>query len=172
MFAPSLLAPITIKSPRIEQFRSPVQLPNGTFTLSEQPEIRAEPSTMTGSRFPNPGYLLSSSSIDLTRFSRPLQPIPTPGRKSAIPTTLTQSPKKTSGGSMPGKTSTGEVRSRSSTGRTSSWDLDDMQPLLRMIGFNTNNYFGQQLKTDWNGFRCSTCAGPNSSICGISTSIT
>ncbi len=22
-----------------------------------------------------------------------------------------------------------------------------------MIGFNTNNYFGQQLKTDWNGFR-------------------
>ena len=32
-------------------------------------------------------------------------------------------------------------------------DLDDQQPPLRMIGFNTINYFGQQLKTDWNGFR-------------------
>ncbi len=32
-------------------------------------------------------------------------------------------------------------------------DLDDLEPPLRMIGFNTNNYFGQQLKADWNGFR-------------------
>ena len=33
MFAPSLLAPVKIKSPRIEQFRPPVMLPNGTFVL-------------------------------------------------------------------------------------------------------------------------------------------
>src|SRR5262249_39677750 len=32
-------------------------------------------------------------------------------------------------------------------------DLDDLAPPLRMIGFNTNNYFGQQLKVDFNGFR-------------------
>ena len=75
MFAPRLLAPIVIRTPRIEQFRSLVQLPNGTFALSEQPEIRAEPSTMTGSRFPNPGYKITSSSIDLTRL---LQAAPEP----------------------------------------------------------------------------------------------
>ena len=72
MFAPSLLQPITIKSPRIEQFRRPVMLPNGTFTLSEHPEIRRRSAIMTGSRFPNPGYPISSKSIDLTRYSRPL----------------------------------------------------------------------------------------------------
>ena len=60
LFAPSLLAPIKIKSPRIEQFRRPIQLPNGTFVLADEPEIRAEPSTMTGSRFPDPGYKFTS----------------------------------------------------------------------------------------------------------------
>ena len=70
LFTPSLLAPIKVKSPRIEQFRRPVQLPNGTFVLADDPEIRAEPATMTGSRFPDPGYRFTSSSIDLTRYSR------------------------------------------------------------------------------------------------------
>jgi hypothetical protein len=70
MFAPTLLAPIKIKSPRVEQFRRLVQLPNGTFTL---PHIVQ--------------------------------------------------------------------------------DIDDIEPPIRMIGFNTNNYFGQQLKVDFNGFR-------------------
>ena len=32
-------------------------------------------------------------------------------------------------------------------------DLDDLEPPLRMIGFTTNNYFGQQFKVDFNGFR-------------------
>ena len=73
LFTPSLLAPVTIKSPRIEQFRAPIMLPNGTFTLSEHPEIRAESAIMTGSRFPNPGYQISSKSIDLTRYSRRYQ---------------------------------------------------------------------------------------------------
>src|SRR4029077_13719347 len=72
MFAPSLLAPVTIKSPRIEEFRAPIMLPNGTFTLSEHAEIRAESTIMTGSRFPNPGYQISSKSIDLTQYSRAL----------------------------------------------------------------------------------------------------
>ena len=61
--------------------------------------------------------------------------------------------KRTSGTSTRGRTSTGGADSRSSTGRGSYTDLDDLEPPLRMIGFNTNNYFGQQLKTDWNGFR-------------------
>ncbi len=32
-------------------------------------------------------------------------------------------------------------------------DLDDQQPVFRQFFFRTNNYFGQQLLTDWNGFR-------------------
>ena len=54
---------------------------------------------------------------------------------------------------MPARTSTARVRSPSSTGRTSSRTSTTCEPPLRMIGFKTNNYFGQQFKTDWNGFR-------------------
>lgn len=32
-------------------------------------------------------------------------------------------------------------------------EIDDQQPPLRQFFFRTNNYFGQQLLTDWNGFR-------------------
>jgi hypothetical protein len=32
-------------------------------------------------------------------------------------------------------------------------DLDDMEPAFRQFFFRTNNYFGQQILTDWNGFR-------------------
>ena len=40
-----------------------------------------------------------------------------------------------------------------SSGRAIVIDLDDQQPPLRLFGFRTNNYFGQQFLTDWNGFR-------------------
>jgi hypothetical protein len=152
LFAPSLLAPISIKTPRLEQFRSLVPLPNGTFALSDQPEIRAEPSTMTGSRFPNPGYKITSSSIDLTRYSRPLQN-PDTGKEVGNPSDPNTTPEEDIwrvdarqnfywGGPIP----------------LFYWphivqDIDDLEPPLRMIGFNTNNYFGQQLKVDFNGFR-------------------
>jgi hypothetical protein len=152
MFAPRMLAPIVIRTPRLEQFRSLVQLPNGTFTLAEQPEIRAEPSTMTGSRFPNPGYKITSSSIDLTRYSRPLQN-PNTGKEAGDPNDPDSTPEEDIwrvdarqnfywGGPIPLFYWPHVVQ-----------DIDDLEPPLRMIGFNTNNYFGQQLKTDWNGFR-------------------
>ena len=32
-------------------------------------------------------------------------------------------------------------------------ETDDLDPPLRMIGFRTNNYFGQQLLLDFNGFK-------------------
>ena len=97
MFAPSLLAPVKIKSPRIEQFRRPVPLPNGTFALAEQPEIRAEPAVMTGSRFPDPGYQLSSRSIDLTRHTRPLTNPDTGQARSRTPTSRRTGRRSTSG---------------------------------------------------------------------------
>src|SRR4051794_41498892 len=39
-------------------------------------------------------------------------------------------------------------------------DADDLEPPLRQIAFRTNNYFGQQVLADFNGFRligASTC---------------
>jgi hypothetical protein len=152
MFAPSLLAPIMIRTPRAEAFHSLVPLPNGTFTLSEHPEIRAEPADMTGSRFPNPGYKITSSSIDLTRHSRPVQN-PNTGQEVRDPDNPDAVPVEDVwrvdarqnfywGGPIP----------------LFYWphivgDLDDLEPPIRMIGFNSVNYFGQQIKTDWNGFR-------------------
>jgi hypothetical protein len=150
MFAASLSSPITITSPRIEQFRPPVQLPNGTFTLSEHPEIRAQSTMMTGSRFPNPGYQLTSSSIDLTQFSRP--------KTNSNPDNAVTDPD-----AQPPQENVWRMDARQNI----YWggpipmfylphvvqDIDDQQPLLRMIGFNQNNYFGYQFKTDWNGFR-------------------
>jgi hypothetical protein len=152
MFTPSLMAPVRLSSPRIEQFRTPVMLPNGTMTLSEDPEIRLPSALMTGSRFPNPGYSISSKTIDLTRSTRPLTN-PDTGKEEDDPDAP---PKKT-------EEQVWHVDARQNI----YWginlpfffwprineDLDDQQPPLRMIGFNSVNYFGQQLKTDWNGFR-------------------
>ena len=152
MFAPSLLAPVKIKTPRLEQFRSLVRLPNGTYTLAEQPEIRLEPANMTGSRFPHPGYSITSSSIDLTRYSRPLSD-PTTGKEAADPNNINATPE--------------EIVWHLDMRQNFYWmgpipafywphinsDVDDLQPPVRMIGFNTNNYFGQQFKVDFNGFK-------------------
>ncbi len=153
MFTPTLMAPVRLSSPRIEQFRRPVMLPNGTMTLSEDPEIRLPSAIMTGSRFPNPGYSISSKTIDLTRSTRPLTNPDTGKEEDDDPNTP---PRKT-------EEQVWHVDARQNT----YWginlpfffwprineDLDDQQPPLRMIGFNSVNYFGQQLKTDWNGFR-------------------
>ncbi len=116
---PSLLAPIRIKSPRIEQFRDTVPLPNGTFALAEQPEIRAEPAEMTGSRFPDPGYDITMKSIDITRYTRPL-PNPITGKE-------VNDPNDPGGGRRSGlayrfapEHLLGRVRSPSSTGRAST----------------------------------------------------
>src|SRR5262249_11643954 len=70
-FAPGLLAPLRLKSPRIEQFHPLVKQEDGSFKPDEQPQIRAAHATTTGSRFPNPGYKITNRSIDLIRYARP-----------------------------------------------------------------------------------------------------
>ena len=182
LFTPSLLAPVKIKSPRIEQFRRPIQLPNGTFALADDPEIRAEPSTMTGSRFPDPGYKFNSASIDLTRRSRPLTD-PNTGKELKKP----KKPKKPDDPANPDDAidpndpnklkDPNDPNDEAATQEELVWsvdarqniyfagpfpvfywprvamDLDDLEPPLRMIGFAKNNYFGYQFKVDFNGFR-------------------
>jgi hypothetical protein len=150
MFAPGLLAPVRIKSPRIEQFRPLVPLPNGTFAMAEQPEIRLENTIMTGSRFPDPGYSITSKSLDLTRFTRPaINP-------------NTQKP-----GDPDKAQPTEELIWRFDARQNFYWmgwiptfylpriasDVDDLEQPVRQFGIRTNNYFGQQVLTDWNAFR-------------------
>jgi hypothetical protein len=152
LMAPTLLAPVRIKSPRIEQFRALVTLPNGTVALAEQPEIRAEPAEMTGSRFPDPGYDVTMKSIDITRYARPLTN-PITGKEVGDPNDPAQAEEEV----------VWHIDSRQNVYWAGpfpmfywpriSTDIDDQTPPLRMIGFNTNNYFGEQIKTDWNGFR-------------------
>ncbi len=152
MFAPSLLAPMTISSPLIEQFRAPTVLPNGAITLSEHPEIRLPSAVMTGSRFPDPGYSLSAKTMDLTRYSRPLRN-PNTGKEVGDP-------------DKPGPTPEEDIWHLDAR-QVFYWggpvpfffwprinmDLDDLEPPLRMIGFSNIKYFGEILKADFNGFR-------------------
>ena len=73
MFAPSLMAPDHDSRRRgSSSFGRPSCCPTGRSTLREDPEIRLPSAIMTGSRFPNPGYSISSKTIDLTRSTRPL----------------------------------------------------------------------------------------------------
>ena len=71
LFAPGLIAPMRVKSPKIEQYHELIKQPDGTFKPDEEPKIRADQAITTGSRFPNPGYQIYQKSIDLTRSARP-----------------------------------------------------------------------------------------------------
>ena len=155
LFAPGFLLPINVKSPRIEQFRAPIPLPNGSYALAEHAEIRANNAVMTGSRFPIPGYRFTMQSIDLTQYNRPLTD-PNTGKEVSA--------------AAKGKPKTAEEEETvwHFDARQNIYfmgpipafywphivgDIDDLEPPLRQIFFVTNNYFGQQLRTDWNGFR-------------------
>jgi hypothetical protein len=151
VMAPGLLQPIKIKSPRVEQFRRMIQLSDGTFALAEQPEIRAEPAVTTGSRFPNPGYKFTNRSIDLTRYSRPVSD-PNSGKQLNDPANP-----------APDEEVVWHFDARQNVYFMGPipvfyWpriagDIDDIEPPLRQFFYRENNYFGQQLLTDWNGFR-------------------
>ncbi len=151
MFAPGLLAPFKIKSPRIEQYHELIKQPDGTFKPSEDPKIRADKAVMTGSRFPDPGYQIHMKSLDLTRYAKPATD-PISGQHLTNP-----------GDPDPPQDLIWQIDARQNfyyMGPVPAFywprivaDIDDEQPPLRQFFFRTNNYFGQQLLTDWNGFR-------------------
>jgi hypothetical protein len=151
MLAPGLLAPFKVKSPLIEQFHPLVQQPDGTFKPSEHPEIRADRAISTASRFPNPGYKVYNRTLDLKRYSRPAKD-PLLGKLLGV-----------KGDPHPPEDLVWKLDSRQNVYYMGPipafyWprvytDIDDQEPPLRQFFFRTNNYFGQQLLTDWNGFR-------------------
>ena len=64
MFAPGLIAPTNMKSPRIEQYRPLERVANGNLIYGFQ-DIHADQTVLSGSRFPNPGYRFTSRSVDI-----------------------------------------------------------------------------------------------------------
>jgi hypothetical protein len=150
MFAPGLIAPTRINSPKIEQYR-PYQVGpdgRGSFGLAE---IRADKTMGTGSRFPNPAYRFTSRSVDIYRVQTNLRD-PNSGRPAADPSDPN-----------PPQDLTWRIDAR----QNFFWmgpvpvfywprfvtDADDLEPALRQFTFRTNNYFGQQVLVDFNGFR-------------------
>ena len=151
VFAPGFIAPMKVKSPRIEQFHKLSQRPDGTLVLDPNPEIRAEQTIMTGSRFPNPSYQINNRSVDLTRKSQPLTE-PNSGKRIGnpddpdAPTDLVWHYDARQNffymGFIP----------------VFYWprltgDADDLESPLRQFSFRYNNYFGSQVLSDWNGFK-------------------
>jgi hypothetical protein len=151
MFSPGLLAPMRIKSPRIEQYHELIKQPDGTFKPDENPKIRADNAVTTGSRFPDPGYKIWQKSVDLRRYEKPATD-PISGEHLTNPADPN-----------PPKDFVWEVDARQNVYYMGPFpafywprvveDLEDQQPVFRQFFFRTNNYFGQQLLTDWNGFR-------------------
>jgi hypothetical protein len=151
VFAPNLISPMKVKAPRIDQFRPVVQGPDGSLVLGADREIRADRTISTGSRFPDPAYKIYNRSITLTR--------------QATQASDPNSGKPLRGGGFEGDPQEQVWRYDARTNLFyMGWvpifywprftgESDDLDPPLRMISFATNNYFGQQVLTDWNGFK-------------------
>ena len=151
LFAPGFISPMKLKSPRIDQFHKLVKRPDGTLIMDPEPEIRTERTLMTGSRFPDPAYKINNRTVDLNRLSRPLAD-PNSGKQVGDP----NDPNAPMDliwrydarqnffymGPIP------VFYWPRLTGET-----NDLEAPLRMISFGSITYFGQELLTDWNGFK-------------------
>lgn len=138
-FAPGLIAPIRTKSGMIRQFNNSPQGLKRVF---------AEAPITTGSRFANPGYQFLSRSVEV--FQEPA-PLTDPG---GTPVGL---------GGMPAQDLNWKIDAQRNTFYMGPvpvfyWprflvDADDLDMPLRQIQFRANRVFGQQLLTDWSGFK-------------------
>ena len=144
LFAPGLVTPTKINSPQILQYHPMVPGPNGELLPSTLTAMQAERTVTTGSRFANPGYRFTSRSIDVTQVVD-TQAVPDPGRKPFDKDDLTW-----------------QIDARQNTfffGPVPAFfiprlkvEADDINPPLQGISFATNNFFGQQLRTDYDVF--------------------
>ncbi len=158
MYAPGLISPTRMLSPKIEQFRPLEPGPNGGFVLGLQ-QIRADHTMTTGSRFPKPGYRFNSRSVDVTRVQSTT--------KNPIKMNVVSDEDAANGNTKTVVDDEPDLTWLIDARQNVFWmgripvfywprfvqEADDLQPYLRQFGFSTNNYFGQQFLTDWNVFR-------------------
>ena len=150
MFAPGLVAPVNMKSPRIEQYRPLERAADGKLVYGFQ-DIHADRTVLSGSRFPNPGYRFTSRSVDVRRVVSD-KADPNTGRTVGNPDDP-RSPQDL----------TWRIDARQNFFYLGAvpvfyWprflaNADDLDPPIQQIVFRSNNYFGQQVLTDWNAFK-------------------
>ncbi|MGC8640606.1 MAG: hypothetical protein ACP5XB_12090, partial [Isosphaeraceae bacterium] len=151
IFAPGFIAPMKVKSPRIEQFHQIQRRPDGTLVQDPDARIRADNTIMTGSRFPNPAYQINNRAIDLTRSAQSMTE-PNSGRAVGNPND---------------PNAPMDVIWKYDARQNVFWmgwlpifywprfvgETDDLEAPFRQFSFRSNNYFGQQVLTDWSGFK-------------------
>lgn len=150
MFAPGLIAPTKMFSPRIEQFRPLVPGQNGGMLYGRE-EIRADQTMITGSRFPIPGYRFTSRSVDINHVVS-TKTDPNTGQSVGDPRDPRSEPDLT-----------WRIDARRNVFYLGPlpvfyWprilaNADDLEPPIRQIRYGYNNYLGHQVLTDFNGFR-------------------
>ncbi len=150
MFAPGLVAPLRVFSPKIDQYRPSTVDADGNVSFGTK-IIHAEQTKSTGSRFANPGYSFNSRSMDIEEEVVPMQD-PTTGKSFGAK----------SDSSTPKRLKTYLNASQNiffiSGVPVFYWpfmkaDEDDLNPPFRAINPGYVNYFGEYVLTDWNGFR-------------------
>ena len=147
VFAPGFVAPIKFRSPRILQYHPMVAAANGQIVESALPEINTDKSVTTGSRFARPGYRFTSQSLDLRQVVN-AQAIPDeenpdePFDKQDLTWLIDARQNFFFFGPVPVFYFPRFYA-----------EADDLDPPLQGISFATNNFFGQQLRTDWNVFK-------------------
>jgi hypothetical protein len=158
-FAPGLLAPLRLEGQKVQQFRPILGRDARGQVLYGPTQIRADRTTMTGSRFPVPGYKFNSRSVDLTQVDRTLTD-PVSGQPAGNP----KDPRTP-------QEQVWHIDARSNVYFIGAvpvfyWpkvemDSDDLDPPIRNLEFRANNYFGQQILTDWNMFKVLNLRRPN-----------
>jgi hypothetical protein len=148
-YAPGLIAPIRSRAARIDQYRPMVRLGNA-LTLGS-PRIQTDRTVTSGSRFPRPGYRFESATLDLERVEEDLTDPATgapvgdprdPNRPKDAPWIIDSRQNVFYMGSLP-VFFWPRIRTRS----------DDLDPPLRQIAFRGDRVFGQQVLSDWSGFK-------------------
>ena len=144
LFAPGLVTPMKINSPRIFQFHPQVIGPDGQPRYSTLTSMQAEQTVSTGSRFANPGYKFTSRSVDVTQVVDDKAQADANGKPFA-PDDLTWL-----------------IDARQNLfyfGPIPVFYLpriqveaDNINPPLQGVSFATNNFFGQQFRTDYDVF--------------------
>ena len=144
LFAPGLITPTKLKAPRIFQYHPTVTGPDGQPILSTFSSIQADQTVTTGSRFANPGYRFTSNQINIDQVvdsqARP--------NESGLPYDRNDL--------------TWQIDARQNFfyfGRVPVFywprffvEADDLDPPLQGLSFSTNNYFGQQVRADFDIF--------------------
>ena len=144
LFAPGLITPMKLSSPRIFQFHPVVTGPSGQPAISTLSTIQAERTVTTGSRFADPGYSFTSRIIDVS------QVVDSQARPNEV------------GRPFDTKDLTWQIDARQNLfyfGRIPVFywprffvEANDLDPPLQGLSFSTNNYFGQQIRADFDMF--------------------